>query len=843
VAQRLFSLFVLCAILPLSILAYFSFRQVTAHLYQQADQRLHQTSKAAGMIIFERLQFLEIDLKILLSHLHRESAEAVESAMAEFRERLESRFNNLALVNESGHMVSFLGLNQSLPSLSAEEQQHLYSGKTLVVARPNPEGFARIFMIRVLDPTQPAHTVLFGEIHPQYLWGEKELLPPLMELFVVDQSHQILFSSLPDILPWQEFAQAIQSNMTSAQFAWTYAKDTYLAHYWTLFMQPNFFTNWTIVHSQSRADILEPLHYFRQVFPLVILFSFWVVLLLSLVQIRRTLVPIEQLQEATQKIAAQDFSSRVHIKSTDEFAALGHSFNTMAESLETLTQALQESEKRYRDLVEHNPGPICIHDLHGTLLFVNPAWAQSLGYKPFNLFGQRFDQFLAPASQPFFGSYLEHMRQEPNFEGVIHLVTQDGKERVWIYRSLCYEEAGKPPYVFGHAQDITERTQLEAQLHQVQKMEAIGTLASGIAHDFNNILTAMLGYTELSLQNTFPESATWRHLHEVLTAGQRAKDLVQQILIFSRQSGPERKPIEFHLLSKEVLKLLRASLPTTIEIRSHLDPASGMVLANPTQMHQVLMNLCTNAAHAMRERGGILEVTLTPVEVDPAFASNHPTIQPGPAMCLTVRDTGHGMTPEVLRRIFEPFFTTKKVGEGTGMGLSVVHGIITSHGGAITVESTPGQGTTFRVYLPQIDKVPSAEERAEEPLLTGSAHILFVDDEETLALLGQELLTLLGYDVVCCTDSLETLETFRAAPHDFDLVITDQTMPHLTGEALTRELRRLRSDIPIILCTGYTVSEEKQQELGLNAVLLKPFTTRDLGLSIQRVLELQATPH
>jgi CheY-like chemotaxis protein len=290
---------------------------------------------------------------------------------------------------------------------------------------------------------------------------------------------------------------------------------------------------------------------------------------------------------------------------------------------------------------------------------------------------------------------------------------------------------------------------------------------------------------------------------------------------------------------KEALKLLQASLPATIDIRVHLDPNTGMILANPLQMHQVLMNLCTNAVHAMREQGGVLEISLTTVTRQTPLVTARSELPPGSYVCLTIRDTGHGMTPEVLERIFEPFFTTKGVGEGTGMGLAVVHGIVTSHQGAITVESTPGQGTTFYVYLPQIDQAMPAEELSAPLLSARQGCILFVDDEEALAQLGQEILAPLGYDVQIYTNSREALEAFRRAPQHFDLVITDQTMPHLTGEALVRELRSIRPTIPIILCTGFskTMTEEKAQELGIDAFLLKPFTLRDFCFAIQHVWE------
>jgi CheY-like chemotaxis protein len=324
----------------------------------------------------------------------------------------------------------------------------------------------------------------------------------------------------------------------------------------------------------------------------------------------------------------------------------------------------------------------------------------------------------------------------------------------------------------------------------------------------------------------------------VLTAGHRAKDLIGQILAFSRQTAVERTPLECRLLVKDALMLLRGALPSTIAIHQVIEPNAGFILADPTQIHQVLINLCTNAAHAMQDTGGVIEVHLAPLEVSAEDPALPPTLQPGPYVRLVIRDTGHGMAPEIMERIFEPFFTTKKQGEGTGMGLAVVHGIVTSHGGAITVESAPGQGTIFTVYLPRMVRTMPPTMLEEEPLPQGKERILFIDDEEPLARLGQAMLARLGYDVVVCTSSTEALDTFRTTPQDFDLVITDHTMPTMTGEVLAREVRGIRPDIPIILCTGFsgTMTAERARTLGIDAFVLKPIMIHDLSGVIRQVL-------
>jgi CheY-like chemotaxis protein len=314
---------------------------------------------------------------------------------------------------------------------------------------------------------------------------------------------------------------------------------------------------------------------------------------------------------------------------------------------------------------------------------------------------------------------------------------------------------------------------------------------------------------------------------------------VQQILAFSRQSNPQRQPVALPILVQESLSLVRATMPTTIALESHLDPDAGGVLADPTNLQQILMNLCTNAEYAMRQPGGTLVVSLTRIEVEANATANPAGLQPGSYVRLTVRDTGDGIPPETVGRIFEPFFTTKGVGEGTGMGLAIVHGIVTSYGGAVTVESTPGEGSAFRVDLPRLGESVEADP-SESPEAGPQGHgcILFVDDEELLARLGQETLEPLGYEVVPSVSSVDALSLFQAAPQRFDLVITDQTMPVMTGEQLARELRRIRIDIPIILCTGFShlIDAERAQAVGISAFCMKPVDIQELARTIERVL-------
>ena len=382
-----------------------------------------------------------------------------------------------------------------------------------------------------------------------------------------------------------------------------------------------------------------------------------------------------------------------------------------------------------------------------------------------------------------------------------------------------------------------EREQIEAQLRQAQKMEALGTLSGGIAHDFNNILAAIIGFTELIRDRLPKEGQETRHIKRVLEAGFRGRDLVRQMLAFSRKSEQEKKPLQLNDVVQEAIKLLRASIPSTVSVRVKTDNGSDLVLADPTQMQQVLMNLCVNAAHAMQEKGGILDVELSAVSI--SGDENTDGMKPGPYVKLIVRDTGTGISPDIIDKIFDPFFTTKKLGEGTGLGLSVVHGIVKQHDGYIAVISEHGKGSTFTVYLPQIAGEPETDPAEDDEIPTGSERILFIDDEEALVEMGQDILAELGYEVTSRTSSTVALTLLKSDPSHFDLVITDQTMPEMTGVELAKEVLALRPDMPIIMCTGfsYVVDADKAKAAGIKAFAMKPLTKKEIGRTIRKVLD------
>lgn len=513
-------------------------------------------------------------------------------------------------------------------------------------------------------------------------------------------------------------------------------------------------------------------------------------------------------------------------------------------------EALRESEIRYQSIFENTGTMMLVIEEDMTISYVNAEFEKITGYKRQEVEGKiKWTEFVEKSD-------LEKMVQQHrlrrldkrlamrNYE--FRLLLRDGRLRdVYVTVDMIPGTMKSVASLL----DITKRKQaeeehqrLEKLLQRAEKMEALGTLSGGIAHDFNNILAAIIGYAELAHQDSVPaHSPIHYYLKQILKASERAKNLVTQILAFSRRNEAGKQPIRIGAIIKEALELLRPSLPATIEIRQKLETKADTVLAEATQIHQLLMNLCTNAAHAMREKGGLLEIELSDIEVGPE-SSPHPDLSVGPHLVVSVIDTGHGIDSKSIDRIFDPFFTTKSPGEGTGMGLSVVYGIVKKHKGAITVQSVQGAGSTFRVYLPKLDIHDAPRVQHSGKIHGGNERILFIDDEKDMVVIMNKLLRKLGYKVVSKTSSPDALRVFRSRPGAFDLVITDQTMPVMTGVTLAHEIRRIRPDIPIILCTGYseTLSNAQNEAAGIRRVLIKPLNVSELGGHIRDVLDENA---
>ncbi len=508
----------------------------------------------------------------------------------------------------------------------------------------------------------------------------------------------------------------------------------------------------------------------------------------------------------------------------------------------TERKSTEEERARLATAIEQCAEAIFITSTSWIIRYVNPAFEDISGYSREEIIGKHTRTILGNENSGAFWDKLARIMDDGDvWSGRLINRRKDGKVyEAEVTASPVRDKSGTIiSYVTIH-RDITNEVRLEKQLRHAQKMEAIGTLAGGISHDFNNILTAIIGFAQMA-RYKIPATNPVRHdLDRVIEAGARATDLVRQILTFSRKTEQEQRPVQIAAVVKEVLSLLRSSLPSTIEICCEIaiPPWESMVLADTTQIHQVLMNLSTNAAHAMRNTGGILTVKLTSTVADTSLISINPDLKPGPYICLSITDTGHGMEPQVLERIFDPYFTTKVPGEGTGLGLAVVDGIVKGGNGAISVASEPGKGTTFHVFWPQVSGDVQPESETASPIPSGGERVLFVDDEILLVELGAEMLQTLGYRVTCRTDSTEALELFRSQPEAFDLVITDMTMPNLTGKDLARKIMEIRTDIPVILCTGFSelINEKKAKDEGISEFVMKPYVMKNLATAIRRAL-------
>lgn len=548
----------------------------------------------------------------------------------------------------------------------------------------------------------------------------------------------------------------------------------------------------------------------------------------------------EEIAVRALKLGASDYVIKrpQHIRRLPQTIVAAIEKKALRDRREKAEAALKESEERYRNFLANMLVGVYQVSLDGKFIFANQKMVEMFGFSSFEELksqGNIARLYVLPQERAQAVDTIMrngYIIDEREFK-------RKGGQRIWVRINVrkTTDKAGRV-ILEGLMEDITQIREMEARLKRAQRLEAIGTLAGGIAHDFNNILASIIGFTELSLEDVQKGSDMEDNLGEIYTAGKRAKELVKQILVFARQSEEQLMPVRIDFIIKEVLKFIRPSIPATISIRQHIE-SDSIIMGNPTQIHQVLMNLCTNAAKAMEDEGGILNVGLRDVAMNGDSKSNKAGLIPGEYIELEVSDTGVGIPSDQIDYIFEPYFTTKALGEGTGMGLAVVQGIVAGHNGKIMVESTAGKGSVFTIYFPVTQKQETIKPAERESLPTGTERILFIDDEEALAKLGQLILEQLGYTVITSTSSKAALEMFRQEPYGFDLVISDMTMPNMTGDKLALALMAIRPDIPVILCTGYSkkISDASVAKIGIKALVYKPVVKADLANTVRKVLD------
>ncbi len=497
-----------------------------------------------------------------------------------------------------------------------------------------------------------------------------------------------------------------------------------------------------------------------------------------------------------------------------------------------------EGQNRFRALLENTPEAVIELDPSGVILYLNRPLP---GVPEEETLGRSICDFLPDSRKTEILDCLRRVLETGRYADYRLPIRFPEGERWWTGRIIPEIRDGRIIALLMTGADATREVDLETRLLHSQKMEALGTLAGGIAHDFNNILNIILGYTELAAEDLPADHPVHDHLHEISTAGQRASRLVKQILTFCRRDDETLRPVRLQPVIQEALEMIRATIPRTIEIEEDIDPRCGSVLADPTSIHQVMMNLCANAWHAMRAGGGTLSVSLDEVRLSASEAAYYINLEPGPHARIIVTDTGQGMDEEILKRIFDPYFTTKEPGEGTGLGLATVHGIVISHGGAITVESAPGMGSAFTILLPLCAAHPEETAAIFSPdgVSRGAERIMFVDDEESICELTRLALGSLGFQVDVFRDGESALEAFLDAPGEWDIVVTDHSMPRLAGYDLAREMLQVRAGLPIILLTGYSemVRESDALSMGIREYLIKPVIPSELARIIRRILD------
>ncbi|HWL41003.1 MAG TPA: ATP-binding protein [Gemmatimonadaceae bacterium] len=847
VGRRVVLLFLICAMLPVAVLGTVSYITLAESLREQAFDRARLKAKRAGAALAERFGNLESSLISVAAVLAKAPALMGEARV------MDDRFVAFSVFKDGTNRPQF-GVMPAIPPLTALQQRHLESGGTVLTLSTDPT--RSMLMTRRIVTTEP-RDVIWAQISDSVLtrvFAAEGATGIEASYCVVMPDGSVVRCVTPQALQSGALAPAILGSSPSGAFAWV-AGERYLAGFWALFLDAQYASpDWRIIISQPEAEILAPLVRFRRTFALTTLLAVLVVAFLSTRQIRRSLRPLNALRDGTERIARLEFDRPVEVNSGDEFEDLAGAFNSMSERVQaqfleagrlndaivSKSEELHEREVRMVAILHASADAIVTIDESGRIESFNRTAERIFGLSEADAIGTSLgDLFGVPlGAGPGAANGSSHSAS-PILE-----VAARRSDGTTFPTELKFTEAraGDRTLHTVFIRDISERKRgaeererLEAQLRHAQKMDTIGTLAGGIAHDFNNILSPIIMNVEMALD--VPLSTELKDdLNQVLTAAFRARDLVKQILLFSRRADTAFSTIEVAPIVGEALKLLRSSLPSTIEIKSSVAPDVANVVGDPTQLHQVLMNLCTNAYHAMRERGGTLDVRVDMVDMDAVVGGGAAEQR---AVRIVVRDTGEGMNAATLERLFEPFFTTKAVGEGTGLGMSIVHGIITQHGGTIAVESTPGSGSTFEIHLPAAEQAIEAGEQVVPAVSArGEGRILIVDDDAVIAQVVARVLSRSGYDVAQATAASQVMTMLAEAEPPFDLVITDQTMPGMTGIELADRIQTWRRGFPVILLTGYSAfgGHQDPRQHGLREVLMKPVPIAVLAATVARVL-------
>ncbi len=859
VARRTFVLFVSCALLPVSVLAILAFRQVTAELREQSQRQLQQASKAVAMNLLQRLLAAEAAIRTTAEPAdHLRGAELARS------------ITGVLLAVGDGPPQLLFGEMDRPPALTPQQRARVMTGKTVLSTEHDAGGRVRYFLSQPLDRTRPERGILHGAVNPAHLWTvhDEVGLQAGVKLTVLDDWGRPLFSSsgsaraLPDPVTRQT------SQRTAGHLEWNDGAAEYIATYWSLFLQSTFSTpKWTIVLTQPKADVLAPITRFKRTFFLVVLLTVLMVLLLSVRQIRKSLTPLERLQEGTRRLATGDLETRVEVASHDEFEDLAASFNGMARQLQRQFDALAMRREIGAALNAHQPLPeslaACAEILRRNLdLAVVGVWIAGTDEKAALELrasavapGRALDASRIPMDGPDLSPLVRQDRPYAgNSLGVPGLEWAAGEGlTALVSQPLVVEDrlVGVTVALLSHELDDMARGGLgaaagdiaghvdrrrvedalhesEVQLRQLQKMEAVGRLAGGIAHDFNNLLTVILGRSRLLLDTMKADHPHRRSIKSIDQTAERAALLTRQLLAFSRKQVLAPALLDLNEVLAGMTDLLQRLIGEQIELAVVPARGLGQVKVDRGQLEQVIVNLVVNARDAMPDGGRITIAT----SVGPAPAADA-TAEAGSWVRVAVTDTGTGMDAHTRARIFEPFFTTKEPGKGTGLGLATVYGIVRQSGGNIEVESEPGMGTTFTISLPRAEDAPVTVEAPTAPTGRGTETVLVVEDEGEVRGLIHAVLTDFGYTVLSAGRPGEALELAGRHPGPIHLLVTDMVMPEMGGPVLARRLLEVRPETAVLFMSGYTDHTITSGP----PFLQKPFTPDTLGRIVRAALD------